>query len=149
MLHGSSDGRGGSIAATDPPGHGPTPIILFPNGDVPAALAVSAIAAFLTPGVPAPFFVRPGTLFLAALAPILAALIPLLLRIANADLRTAIWPDPELQLRLSQRGGADKKAEAHRGRSQKSDLSHGLGPSNNRGPTPVPVRGSEPSSGSC
>jgi len=60
--------RSGSIAAADPPGHGPTPLILFPNGDVPATVAVSAIAALLPPGIPAPLLIGPGALFLTAIA---------------------------------------------------------------------------------
>jgi hypothetical protein len=100
----------GSIAAAYPPCDRAAPIVLFLNGDVPAAGSVSAVAPLLTPSIPTTFFVHSGTLLFLTLTPALAALIALPLGIANAELGASVRTEAELNLRLGNGGRDNKKA---------------------------------------
>lgn len=90
-----------SVTAANPPSYNATPTIPFLNGDVPAGVAISAIAALLALSVTPPLLVCPSAFCLSALTPPLAALIFFLLRVTNANLRPTIWSDAKLKRRLS------------------------------------------------
>ncbi len=89
-----------SVAATDPPGYRAATAVLFLDGDVSTILAIGTVAP-VTGSVTPPFLIGPFAIRLPALAPTLTALIFLLLRVTNTDLRAAVRTDAELKCRLS------------------------------------------------
>jgi hypothetical protein len=139
-----------SVAATNAPGHGTTPTVLFHDRDISAGFLVSAIAPLIAPSITPTLLV--GTLGIPALTPPFTPLIFLLPRIANADLRAPIGAEAELNARLSHRRRADKKTGSDRGCSQKGKFSHGFNPLGDRdltsggqgGSNPWPHRGTLP-----
>src|SRR4051812_37549036 len=111
MLVGEVQGR--PITAPHPPSDPATPLILFLDRNVAAssvgALAVGTVTVPFTPPIAPPLLISLSAFFVPALTPILAPLITLLLRIANTDLRATVLTNPELDLRLSHRGGGHEK----------------------------------------
>jgi hypothetical protein len=90
-----------SVATTNPANLNATPTVSFFDGDVAAALFVTAIAAILAPSIPPTLLICSLAFSISALLPSLTTLTLLLLRIANANLRTTVWADAELKCWLS------------------------------------------------
>ncbi|MBB3020212.1 hypothetical protein FHR70_003293 [Microvirga lupini] len=88
-----------SVAATNTPGDGTAPAILFHDRDIPAPLFIGTIASLIMSGIAPALLI--GALGFPALAPPFTPFPLLLLRITNTNLRTAIGTNAELNARLS------------------------------------------------
>jgi hypothetical protein len=121
-----------SVAATNPARHGTTPTVLFNDRDIAASFFVGTVAPVVTTGITPPLFIRPLPFSLSTLAPAFTPLIFFLLGIPNANLRTTVRTNAELNGGLSHGGCSRKKAGTHRGRSEKSNLLHEINPLDNR-----------------
>jgi hypothetical protein len=139
-----------SVATANAPRYGTTPTVLFHDRDIAARFLVSAIAPLVAARITPTLLV--GTLSLAPLAPPLAPLAFLLLRITNADLRATIGTDAELNGRLRHQRRADDKTRTDGSYSQKGKFSHGFNSLGDRdvtsddqgGSNPQPHRGTLP-----